>query len=534
MQRWDGTGGSTYVNAIATDSNCDILVGGSVSTTGSIYDVNPTVYGRMPTAPVAAPYVLYLVKYSSAAMPQWIAQVQFSTTSRTSGGVSTDSSGNVYVTMASRATVTPYSVDSIPKSLVTPGGTAFGSFAFGGSVDGILLVKYSSAGSVQWMARITSTSSVGAQLFSRTDPSGNTYVAFYYSATVTARSADGTAFGTTIAALGSGDIGLVKYDTNGTVQWVARMGSTGTETLGGLFADSNGSVYLTGQAGTATFRSYSSSGTAFSPTLASRGLGDVFLVKYDTSGTVQWNARVASVAEDRGMAITCDSAGNVIVTGFCNSGGTGTTAAYNASGTTFSPTIAQAGSGDAFVVKYNSAGAVQWVARISTTTALDYGVCVATDSANDIYVGARPGATGTVTVLNAGGTTRTLANNLAGAAGIIVKFNSSGVSQWIAYGNGKDRGTASVEDLFVDSSDGVYARYVTSADLMHFDAGGAVFGSPVSSTVDRRTTVVKLNTSGITQWITPIPVTTAISFPPTQGPVLAGDSSGNFYVWGRP
>jgi hypothetical protein len=534
-QRWDGTGGSSYVSAIAADSNCDILVGGSVSTTGSIYDANPTVYGRMPTAPGAPPYVLYLVKYSSAAMPQWIAQVQFSTTSRARGGVSTDSSGNVYVTMGSRATVTPYSVDSAPKSLVTPGGTAFGSFSFGGTIDGILLVKYSSAGAVQWMARITSTSSIGTtQLMTRTDTSGNTYVAFQYSATVTARSANGTAFGTTIAVIGSADIGLVKYDTNGTVQWVTRMGSTASDSLGGLFADSSGNVYVTGGAGAATFTSYSSSGTAFSPTLPSTGLGDVFLVKYDTSGTVQWNARIASTNQDSGMGITCDSAGNVIVTGYCNSGGAAgtTTTARNANGTAFATTITNAGSGDGFVVKYNSTGTVQWVARISTTTALDYGTCVATDSANDIYVGAFPGATGTVTVVNANASTRTFANNLAGQAGIIVKFSAAGASQWIAYGNGRDRGVARVLDLVVDSSNRIYARYISSGvGLLHFDAGGAVAGVTPTTT---STAIVGLNTSGLTSWITPIPATTLDSFPPSTGPFLAGDSSGNFYVWCTP
>jgi len=76
--------------------------------------------------------------------------------------------------------------------------------------------------------------------------------------------------------------------------------------------------------------------------------GDVFVVKYDTSGTAQWATRIAGNGND--------VSGGVSVGGSINSYITGTYTAnplsiYNADTTEFG-TLTNSGGNDVFIVKY--------------------------------------------------------------------------------------------------------------------------------------------------------------------------------------
>src|SRR5690606_10263052 len=82
-----------------------------------------------------------------------------------------------------------------------------------------------------------------------------------------------------ITSVGSDDVFIAKYNTNGDVQWLRRAGGTNTDRANGI-AIYGTDVFITGwYAGTAIFDATS---------ITSIGSGDVFLAKYNDNGVVQW------------------------------------------------------------------------------------------------------------------------------------------------------------------------------------------------------------------------------------------------------
>jgi hypothetical protein len=69
------------------------------------------------------------------------------------------------------------------------------------------------------------------------------------------------------------------------------------------------------------------------------GNDDIFLVKYNSSGTKQWTKQLGTSSDDRGYGVTTDSSGNIFVTGYTEGGLDGNT---------------NSGESDIFLIKYNS------------------------------------------------------------------------------------------------------------------------------------------------------------------------------------
>jgi len=115
-------------------------------------------------------------------------------------------------------------------------------------------------------------------------------------------------------------------------------GLTGTYQLAtndyanGVATDSSGNVYVTG----------GTKGGLDGNTSA--GNTDLFVVKYNSSGTKQWTKQLGSSSDDYANGIVTDSSGSVYISGTPYGGLDGNTSA---------------GSADLFVVKYNSSGTKQ-------------------------------------------------------------------------------------------------------------------------------------------------------------------------------
>jgi len=74
---------------------------------------------------------------------------------------------------------------------------------------------------------------------------------------------------------GSSDIFLVKYNQSGTKQWTKQLGTSSNDFGNGVTTDSSGYIYVTGY----TFGELDGN--------TNSGNYDIFLVKYDSSGTKQ-------------------------------------------------------------------------------------------------------------------------------------------------------------------------------------------------------------------------------------------------------
>ena len=255
-------------------------------------------------------------------------------------------------------------------------------------------------------------------------------------------------------------------------------------------------------------------------TLDNAGGFDGLIVKYDSSGTLQWARRIGGTDGDFVRSITSDSAGNIIVTGNYTST---TLTIYDTDGTTTFTTLANAGSDDAFIVKYNSSGNPQWARRIGGS-GTDAGWGITTDSNGNIVV-AGGYASSPVSIYGSSASFTTLAN--AGSNDIfIVKYNSSGDPQWARRMGGINDDTGS--RVATDSNGNIFVSgYHSSTTLTIYDTDGTTTFTTLANAGGQDGFIVQYNSSGDPQWARRIGGTGSDTLYS-----VATDSNGNIVVFG--
>ena len=383
-----------------------------------------------------------------------------------------DSVGNAYITGAFRGT-TDF------------GGTTITS---GGHRD-IYVAKLDPTGAFEWVKTYGSTSNLADRgLDIDIDSSSNVYITGYFQGTVDFGNGD-------ITASGGSDIFVLKLDSSGAFQWVYTAGGTGNDNGKGIAVDTDGNVLLTGI--------FSQTVDFGGGNVTSTGSFDIFVLKLNSSGAYQWVYTAGNSSNnDEGYSIDTDSNNNSYITGFVE-GSVDFGGATNIYGGIQRH--------DIFVLKLNSAGAVQWVNRYGSCSDEEaYGIAV--DSSGNSYITGRYFGCdvnfGEVTMIYPGG----------GLNMFVLKLNSDGVSQW-AYTAGGDTNDNAV-DAAVDSSGNVY--------VTGFLQGTVNFGSGnITSAGGNDIYVLKLNSSGAFQW-----VYTAGGSGNDNGKGIAIDISGNVYTAG--
>jgi len=408
-------GGTSNDNGygIATDSGGNVYVTGGYSGSVTIGSISFDSAGGFDA---------FVVKYDTSGTVQWAASIGGGS-SIYGYGIATDSNGNVYVTGIYSGTAT-FAPDTI--------------LASSGSIDAFV-AKYDTNGTVQW-ARGTGGTGFAEGNGIATDSGGNVYVIGEYNGSVTIGSASFN------SAMNSSAF-VAKYDTSGTFQWARSMSGEANVSGEGIATDSTGNVYVIGR--------YIGSVTIETRQLSGQGFTDVFVAKYDTSGTFQWAESIAGTGNNIGYGIATDSNGNVFVTGKYSGD---LNLAYNAY-------LTSAGSTDAFVIKYDTLGTVQWARSIGGAN-ITQGQGIATDSGGNVYVTGKYSVTITV-----GSTTLT---NAGSDDGFVVKYDTSGTIQWATSigGTGSDYGegiaTDSAGNLYVV---GIYTDSVTLGTTTLTNAG---------------------------------------------------------------
>ena len=312
-----------------------------------------------------------------------------------------------------------------------------------------------------------------------TDASGNVYLAGSTSSTTNIASG-----GHQNTCVG-GAAFLVKFNSGGVRQWGTYYGNS-YEAGYSTSTDALGNVFLAG--GTT-----SSSGIAFGghQNIYGGGInvlnggGDAFLVKFNSAGVRQWGTYYGGSGDERGNSICTDASGNVYLAGSTSS----------SSGIAFGGHQNSYGGGaiglwgDAFLVKFNSAGVRQWGTYYGGS-GLDEGFSTATDNAGNVFL------CGTTQSLNSIAS-QGHQNSLIGPNdAFIVQFNSSGVRQWATYygGNDLDWGRATT----TDGSGNVYlAGYTYSTTSIAYIGHQNTLGSGTSDAF-----LVKFNNFGVRQWAT--------------------------------
>jgi len=288
-----------------------------------------------------------------------------------------------------------------------------------------------------------------------------------------------------------------KLNSSGVLQWNTFMGGSSNDDYGtGIAVDDSGNVYVAGY-------SYATWG---SPVNAHAGSDDAFAVKLNNNGVLQWNTFMGgSSSTDKGKSIVVDGSGNVYVAG-------------DSRATWGTPVNAYAGGNfDAFAVKLNSDGELQWNTFMGSS-GTDYGKGIAVDGSGDVYVtGMARYSWGSPVNAHAG----------IGGDAFVEKLNSSGIRQWNTFMGNSSYISDEGYGITVDGSGNVYVSGTSFT----------TWGSPVNAHAGSYDAfAVKLNSSGVRQWHTFMG-----SSLEDGGYGIAVDGSGDVYVagdskatWGSP
>jgi hypothetical protein len=357
-----GSSGADYAAGVAADSL------GNIYTTGST--------GGYLAGPNAGITDAFISKHNPSGELQWIRQ--FGTLGYEGGhSISTDPSGNVYIAGST--------------SGVLEGSSRGGLDAF--------VRKYDAYGSVLWTQQF-GTSAEDTLLGVSTDGFGNIFVTGHVRS------------GPRQSVPGNADIFVSKLDASGSVQWFQQIGTNGVDWAFSVAADGLGNAYITGE-------TLGTLGTV------SQGLGDAFVSKFDSAGNLQWTQQFGSTSGDSGNRVATDGRGNVYVTGATSGSlegtsaggvdvflrkydGTGShrwtrqlgTSRYDQSngitadglgnvyvtGETFGLLgDSSAGQNDAFAVKYDESGTLLWKHQVGTIYN-DLGSDITADGFGHIYL----------------------------------------------------------------------------------------------------------------------------------------------------
>ena len=316
-----GIDGSGNINVTGYTNSSD-----GIATSGAYQSIN-----RRNTGNLDVQATTYLAHFSSLGILSW-ATYYGGINVDNANGVSTDGSGNIYITGE---------IDSFAN--ISSSGAY--QTSYGGGIGDAFLAKFSNSGSFIWATYYGGSSEDDAEAVS-TDGSGNVYI------TGITKSGNGIATNGAYQSVfggGSGyDAFLAKFNSSGNLLWGTYYGGSGDDQGGGISIDGSGNVYMIGytssSTGIATTGSYQSSYAG--------GGSDVFLAKFNSSGNLIWGTYFGGPGQDFGYGVSSDNFGNVYFAGSTTSNtNISTIGAYQTS---------NGGGYDAFLAKFSSSGAEDW------------------------------------------------------------------------------------------------------------------------------------------------------------------------------
>lgn len=224
--------------------------------------------------------------------------------------------------------------------------------------------------------------------------------------------------------------------------WGTYYGGGGGDSALNNAVDANGNIWIGGTTSSTNGISIATVGSHQS--IYGGGADNAYIAKFNSAGARQWGTYYGGPVREFGFNIAIDVNGNSYLCGQ-SLGSPG-----NIISTPGSHQPVFGGTGDAWVVKFNSNGIRQW-GTFYGDTGLEAGYGVAADAAGNVYLVGKTDAP-TTNVISTSGVHQ---QNFGGVEdGFIVKFNSAGVRQWGTYYGGT--GTDVARNVHVDAAGNIF------------------------------------------------------------------------------
>lgn len=280
-----------------------------------------------------------------------------------------------------------------------------------GSID-FFISKFEPSGARAWTRQFGSSGRYYIAAGASTDIYGNVYV--------TGETGDGTN--------GGAQSFVSKHlASDGATEWMRQLGTSFADSGSAVSVDGFGNVLIAG-------RTY---GDLNGP---NQGLEDLFVAKYDNTGSLLWVRQRGTAFGDSASGIDVDGAGDVYVGG---------STAGSMDGNS------NAGGSDLLLVKYSAAGVFQWT-RQRGTSGDDGALSVSVDGAANIYIAGQTGG-------GLDGNT-----SLGGFDTFAIRFDVDGNKQWTTQvgSAGDDFGRSA-------STDGSGRLFIAGSTTGNFEGTGA-------------------------------------------------------------
>jgi len=261
------------------------------------------------------------------------------------------------------------------------------------------------------------------------------------------------------------------------------LGGPGDDVGTAIAADASGNSYVAGT----TLGSFPVTPGAYDTTY-NGGQDDVFVAKFDTSGSLLWSTYLGGPTYETALGIAVDSAGNVYVTGQAGGAFPTTAGAYQ--------TAYHGGTYDAFVTKLNASGSAIIYSTYLGGSADDYGgLNIAVDASGNAYIGGSTRSSDFPTTPGAFQTTKPGFEGVNSAT--VTKLNATGSALiYSTYLGGTNFFVYSegVYGIAVDGSGNAYVTGLTAATDFPTTAGAFQATSPGGG--PNQVFVTKLNPTG--------------------------------------
>jgi hypothetical protein len=276
-----GGSGDEYGIDVNVDANGDVIVVGNFSSAAVTFGAH-TVTNIAPGTPD-----MFIVKYDANGNVLWATREGGADWDNVSGVAVDQQTNDIYVSAAYYNAPIEVGTDSFPNN---------------GGYD-LLLMKFDANGNSIWSRNAGGNFNDLANSVA-VDGAGNVYISGGFASDTLIFTGNDTL----VNAFGSiPDIFTVRYNSNGDFVWAHRAGSNDNDHSVSVCTDWNGQVYVVGH--------YHSTSFMFDTTmLMNMGMGDVFLLVYDTLGNPLWAKSFGGADHDFGYAGSSDGQ-RVVITG---------------------------------------------------------------------------------------------------------------------------------------------------------------------------------------------------------------------------